>query len=271
MLTRLYVQRCGCSSKVESGDNKKGIPSELAKQSDVTSNTEVKKHDEYKWRTPWHESEGKYYNTLRTFYSEDNNVNVMKFLQSDIDLRPSAIKKWWANRREKKMIYLQQYIPERNQKLGNELAAAHFIVHREGAVKFFGEDKWIKADEDKNYLLPGNYQEDKVLQAIDCTDVELYYEGLVNFRGLRQLEWFSINGCTQLDDWALDRISGLFMDNLLYLDIRNCPLITHRGLASLYKIQSLKILYVDELTVSNEFEMTCLMLQDINPSLDIKV
>lgn len=250
------------------------MPEELTKLSDITSKDIAKMQlaskEDMQWRTPWHQKEGQYYSMLRTFYSEDNNSYVLKFLQQPIDLRPTTIKNWWAKRKEKKEIMLQQYIPERNQMLGNELAAAHFIVHRRGSVKFFGQEKWIKANDYGEYNLPKHYQDNMFLQAIDCTDMELYYEGLVNLRDLQQVEWFSLNGCQKLDDWALDRISNLFSNSLLYLDIRNMPLITFRGLGAFYKMDKLKILYVDDVFYSREFEMTCLMLQEINPDLDIR-
>lgn len=266
---KVQLQKCSCSS--ENLPTK--VPKELTKASDVTSKIQaskaVKKED-LEWRTPWHETEGKYYSTLRTFYSETSNASLLKFITQPVDFSPSSVKKWWKRRKENNAIIMQSYIPERNQTLGNELAAAHFIVHRGGAVKFFGEEKWIKANELGDYELPKTYQEGKFLQAIDCTGVDLYFEGLNNFRALRQLEWFSINSCKNIDDWGLDRLSNLFKDHLLYLDLRNCPLITYRGLSALYKMEKLKILYVDNMTESNEYEMTCLMLQEIYPDLDIR-
>lgn len=267
------IKKCCYSTSDNQIKDKPGMPTELTQKTDITSKKDLPKlptKEELQWRTPWHQKEGHYYSTLRTFYSEDNNVDVLKYLQMPINLTPSAIKKWWARRQEEKEVLLQQYLPDRNQMLGNELAAAHFIVYRGGAVKFFGDDKWIKADENQEYALPKHYDNTKVLQAIDCSDVNLYYEGLVNFRDLKQMEWFSINGCKKLDDWAMDRISCIFSDTLLYLDVRNCPNITYRGLGSLYKMKKLKILYVDNIQMSNEFEMTCLLLQDINPELDIR-
>lgn len=266
-------QKCGCSSTTDPPKEKPKMSTELTKKTDVTSAEILRKlptKEELQWRTPWHQKEGEYYSALRTFYSEENNVDVMKYLQMPINLRPSAVKKWWSKRNEEKEIFMQQYLPERNQMLGNELAAAHFIVHRGGAVKFFGENKWIKANQFQQYSLPKHYDKDMVLQAIDCSDLSLYYEGLMNFRDLQQLEWFSINGCEKLDDWAMDRISCIFAHSLLYLDVRNCPSITHRGLGALYKMRNLKILCIDNKLASNEIEMTCIMLQDVNPHLDIR-
>lgn len=265
---------CMCTLKeTESQTIAKEMPKDLTKETDISSKVELTKmvtNKDLQWRTPWHEKEGQHYSFLRTFYSEDSNTRIIKIFQTPINLSPSAIKKWWANKQEFKNIWMQQYIPERNQMLGNELAAAHFIVHRGGAVKFFADDKWIKADQFNQYSLPKHYEEDKILQGIDCSGMDLYYEGLVNLRDLHQVEWLSFNGCKHMDDWCMDRISNIFSKALLYLDIRNCPNITDRGLGALYKIKTLKILYVDEMVSANAFELTCLMLQDVNPDLDIR-
>lgn len=272
--SRSALQKCWSSDTKAPAPVKPEMPKKLTNLTDITSKEMAKMKlttkEDMQWRTPWHQKEGQYYSMLRTFYSEDNNSYVLKFLQQPINLTPAAIKNWWMKREEKKKIMLQQYIPERNQILGNELAAAHFIVYREGLVKFFGEESWVKKNELGEYSLPKHYQDNMFLQAIDCTDMELYYEGLVNLRDLRQVEWLSLNGCEKLDDWAIDRISYQFRESLLYLDLRNMPLVTFRGLGALYKMDKLKILYVDDNFISSEFEMTCLLLQELKPDLDIR-
>lgn len=154
--------------------------------------------------------------------------------------------------------------------LGNELAAAHFIVHRGGAVKFHGEKKWIQQDADGDYKLPRFYESGKVLEAIDFSGTNIYYEGLVNFRGLQNVQWLSFNNCKNIDDWCVDRISAMFKDTVVYLDLRNCTEITHRGLCALYKMLELKILLIDNLYVTESFELTGLLLQEVNPKLDIR-
>nr|CAI5847309.1 unnamed protein product [Callosobruchus analis] len=226
--------------------------------------------DEFVWRTPWHQKEGQYYSFLRVFYSERSKRSTLQKLQAPIDLSPSGIKKWWAKKKETSEILMQSYIPERNQILGNELAAAHFIVARGGAVKFHSDDKWVKADEKGKYDLPKVYEEDWYIQAIDCRDMSIYYEGLVNFYDLKNVEWLSFNGCEHIDDWCLDRITNIFSHSLVYLDIRNCPNISARGVGCLYKLRKLKILYVDDLMKSTVYEYTCLLLEELMPELEIR-
>lgn len=249
-------------------------PKENEKQLATTAANEVSEDDQNKdpqhWRTPWHEKEGQYFSLLRGMYTTDSNRGWLQFMQSEVDFSPSAIKAWYKKRKQEKEIILQSYIPERNEILGNELAAAHFVVYRGGAVKFHGEDKWIKADTLGNYAIPNKYDGTKILEAIDCENMTMYYEGFVNFRKLAKLQWLSLRGCEHIDDWCLDRVSNIFRDSLVYLDLRNCENYTHRGLGALYKMPHLRILYVDDLVRDSNFELTCLMLQEVNPKLDIR-
>lgn len=134
-----------------------------------------------------------------------------------------------------------------------------------------GDDFWIKADDSQKYSIPKIYDSDKILQAIDCNNMNLRYEGLVNLKGLQNVEWLSFNNCEHIDDWGMDRISNEFSDSLVYLDIRDCPNISERGLGALYKMNKLKILYVNTFLPTKVFEITCLLLQELNPNLDIRV
>ncbi|KAK4873432.1 hypothetical protein RN001_015461 [Aquatica leii] len=264
---------CKCMSTSIKSENDEKLPTdkpkeiELSKKVEITNLTTKK---DLQWRTPWHEKDGQYYSFLRTFYTEESSTTLLKLLQTPVNLHPTAIKQWWARKMERQNMLMQQYIPERNQTLGDELAAAHFIVYRGGAVKFFDDDKWIKANELKQYELPVHYDSEKILQAIDCSGMNLYYEGLANLRNLKKLEWLSLSSCANMDDWAMDTISNIFSDSLIYLDIRYCPRITVRGLGALHTLKELKILYVDEMLSYKSFELTCLMLQDILPNLDIR-
>lgn len=263
--------RCSCASKSKNESNKLqklDIEEDLAGAPKYDPKNVTK--EDMRWRTPWHQKEGNYYTMLRMYYAEKSRSRVLKTLHTPINLSPSAIKNWWARTKEGFEIGQQAYLPQRNQALGDELAAAHFVVSRGGAVKFFNEDVWIKADEDNNYDLPRFFETDKVLQAMDCSDMTLYYEGLANFADLQNVQWLSINGCEHMDDWCLDKISNIFSHSLIYLDIRNCSNISYRGLSAVQKLENLKILYVDDLLRSTSYEYTCLLLEELMPNLQIR-
>lgn len=62
-------------NKLSAADPKEYVKS-LAKR--VSRPTEVEK-DDLKWRTPWHEKNVQYYDTLRTFYSVCNMPYIFVF------------------------------------------------------------------------------------------------------------------------------------------------------------------------------------------------
>lgn len=257
---KYYLKACLCS-KIDRADKK---PSKIQNETEVTK-------ESLQWRTEWAERKNEWYSKFKVFSTDHNNTDAISLLQTRIDLRPSSIRNWLKNRRERVERFMQQYLPERNRILGNDLAAAHFLVHRGGSIKFYGEDDWVKQDENFSYDLPDKYVSSKIVQSIDCSNVNLYYEGLENFRDLEKLTWLRLNPGSNMDDWCIDRICGSLMRNSLkYLDIRNCDNITERGLGALYKMKKLETLMVNDLTKSNAWELTCLMLLELNPKLKIK-
>lgn len=263
ILNRPFVNTTGFKlySTDANDKNKRIVDGAIYPKEEVTK-------ESLQWRTTWSEK-GEWYSKLNIFASEHNNVDVIKFLQSPIDFWPSTIIKWLKKRRDHIEKHLQQYIPERNAILGNELAAAHFIVYRGGAVKFFGEPNWVKKNENDEYNLPSKYVPNKIVQAIDCSNVYLFYEGLDNFRNLQKIEWLKLKGCENMDDWCMDRISGS-IPTLKYLDIRNCKNITERGIGALYRTKKLETLLIDDMTKTKSLELTCLMLLELLPRLKIK-
>lgn len=238
----------------------------ISKEYDSNSVTK----EDLKWRKPTHETDVQHFMALRTFYREDSGSRMVKRLNNLVELTPAGIKKWFKDGIEAQKIKNFSYLPQRNEILGDELAAAHFIVSRGGAIKFHDEDKWIKADESGNYVLPGFRDNDKILEAIDCSETEVMYESLENFRNLKNVRWLSFNGCSYIDDWCLDVIGNIFSDTLVYLDLRNCQNISHRGLGALAKMNNLKILYLEDFYRTTTYELTCLLLQELNPHLNIK-
>lgn len=90
-----------------------------------------------KWRTPMSEKPEEWYSKMKLFAPEkDTNSHLITKFQQPIDLSPKAIKNWWVNGQEKTEQLMQQFIPERHEQLGNDLAAAHFLVHRGGSIRF---------------------------------------------------------------------------------------------------------------------------------------
>lgn len=98
--------------------------------------------------------------------------------------------------------------------------------------------------------------------------MELYYEGLENIRRLNSLKKLSFRNVKTFDDWCLDRLSGSGFPALEVLDLSGTS-ITERGLCALYRLQSLKMLIVDDPKKSNSFELHCILLEEAIPLLKI--
>lgn len=89
------------------------------------------------WRTPVADKPGEWYSQFKLFApEEDTNSKIITMLQQPLDLSPTALVQWYRDRNVKLEKLMQQFIPQRHQILGNDLAAAHFVVYRGGSVRF---------------------------------------------------------------------------------------------------------------------------------------
>lgn len=234
----------------------------------------VKKHIEedkarLQWRQPIADRPNEWYSKFKLFAPEkDTNSTLITMFQQPFNLTPSGIKGWYKRKQETVERHMQSFIPERNEILGNDLAAAHFIVHRGGSIKFLHQKDWVKMDENDEYKLPNKFDEKYKVEAIKCDNMLLYYEGLENIRRLKSLKFLSFNNVEQFDDWYLDRVSGLELDALEVLDLSGTQ-ITENGLQALYRVRSLKLLIFDGTTRSKAMELVCAMLEELFPLLKI--
>lgn len=220
------------------------------------------------WRTPIGDRPGDWNSKLKSFADMEQTSDFITMMQKPINLSPSALKIWWEQRKERTERFLQQYVNERHETLGNELAAAHFIIFRGGSVKFCHEREWKKADKEGEYNLPTKFHAAWKVEAIKCDNMILYYEGLENIRCLPNLKFLSFRNVKTFDDWCLDRVSGSEFVRLEVLDLSGTN-ITANGLQCLYRIPSLKLLIVDDPKVSVEFEFACALLEETIPKLKI--
>lgn len=78
-------------------------------------------------------------------------------------------------------LFSLRYIPQRHEILGPNLATAHFVVARGGAVKFVGMERWIQKKSDGEYSLPKFAVENMFLEAIDCSGGHTMYDSFDNF------------------------------------------------------------------------------------------
>ena len=77
---------------------------------------------------------------------------------------------------------------ERLQALGPDLAAAHFLCHRNCRVRFRGHDQWTELEANGTLNIPALYVAGWYIEAIEASTANLVYEGLQNFRNLEHLK-----------------------------------------------------------------------------------
>ncbi|XP_042241409.1 distal membrane-arm assembly complex protein 2-like isoform X2 [Homarus americanus] len=198
------------------------------------------------------------------------NLNLIHALQKGIDLRPSAIKEWYKNLRQKINVADQSFKEDRVAVLGFDLAAAHFLVHRGGKVRFKNATIWNQKDENEEYELSRHYIPNIFVEEIDASGVDLIYEGLESMRNLQHLKWLSVANCSNIDDWCIDRICCQYSNSLEHLDISNCPKVTERGITALARLRRLQNLQLNGLDGIKNIKLLCLLLEDVLPNLQIE-
>uniref|UniRef100_A0A914LL85 ATP synthase subunit s-like protein n=2 Tax=Meloidogyne incognita TaxID=6306 RepID=A0A914LL85_MELIC len=173
-------------------------------------------------------------------------------------------------RRFQYLQFDQRFMPERLLFLGPDLAAAHFIVHRNGSVKFMEDPNWYKREGRlRRYFLPGKKVDGMYVEAIDASGTELMFEGFDNLYDLEFLRLLSLKDCRYVDDWVLSRIGGMFSSSLEMLDLSNCKRISAKGLVALRSLTKLRFLRLDGLENIEGIEKSALMLEDAIPDLVI--
>lgn len=185
----------------------------------------------------------------------------------EFDFSFASVKEAWIKHKSDIEKSKQKCEPYRLDFLGSDLTVAYFLLNHGKKVKFRGHDDWMVKIEGQKLNLPLEYNPKYVLSAVDCTDLDIYYEGFLNFENLTRIKWASFQGNQVFDEWCLDRVAGQ-IPCLEYLDISNCPQLNENGLECIYKLFYLKKLIVTNHHKSVAFELTCLMLEDCNPNLE---
>ncbi|XP_076753757.1 distal membrane arm assembly component 2 [Xylocopa sonorina] len=181
------------------------------------------------------------------------------------------LRHWFTRKRDEFRRSFERNAYGEQLKLGPDLAAAMFVIKIGGKVKFKGENEWIdKKNKDKISKLPKKFDPNYILDELNLDGYPLRYEHLDFIFNLYSLRSLSLKGCQTIDDWAVDKLSAEF-PMVEYLDISECKNVTERGLEALYRMPNLKKLTVTNFKGSSAFDLTCLLLEDINPYLKCEV
>ena len=73
-----------------------------------------------------------------------------------------------------------RYVMERHRVLGPDLATAHFVIARGGAVKLVGQDDWVE-QKNNRVPLPNVFVPEMFVEAIDASNTQMMYCSFDNF------------------------------------------------------------------------------------------
>ncbi|XP_042241419.1 distal membrane-arm assembly complex protein 2-like isoform X4 [Homarus americanus] len=202
-----------------------------------------------------------------------NSRNLSVSSTFGTDKGSSHKKLWYVPEEEKRESWnapTESFKEDRVAVLGFDLAAAHFLVHRGGKVRFKNATIWNQKDENEEYELSRHYIPNIFVEEIDASGVDLIYEGLESMRNLQHLKWLSVANCSNIDDWCIDRICCQYSNSLEHLDISNCPKVTERGITALARLRRLQNLQLNGLDGIKNIKLLCLLLEDVLPNLQIE-
>jgi len=167
------------------------------------------------------------------------------------------------------LVQGQEFVQSRLLALGPDLAAAHFLCHRNCRVRFRGHKEWTELKGKGTLDIPAVYVQGWYIEAIDCSSSKLVFEGLQNLRNLHYIKYLDISYCDHIDEWCLDRISGEYSDTLEYLNLSGCRGLNWNGLEVLWRFRNLKTLVLKDMDHVEDLNLLCLLLLDVNPELRI--
>lgn len=133
------------------------------------------------------------YMASELFTLDYNIVAKMLSTLNAVQFTPYGVKKAWNEFQYNLLLQSQAYVKERAEFLGPELATAYFVCYRGGKVRFYGEKEWTVKDP-KSYVMeniPNIYVDFYKVEAVDCSKMEILYEGLENISNSNSLNFIS--------------------------------------------------------------------------------
>ncbi|XP_060823872.1 distal membrane-arm assembly complex protein 2 [Bombus pascuorum] len=178
---------------------------------------------------------------------------------------------WWKRQKENYQKYIEKEQYKKYIIAGPNLAAAKYVIECSGKIRFKNHDEWIdKTKKSELSKFPNEYDENFILEEIDFNGYPIPYEHLDFIFNLFDLRTLSFRGCRTINDWSLDKLAAEF-PNLEHLDVSECENVTERGLEALYRMPNLKKLTVTNFYGTAAFDLTCLLLEDVNPYLKCQI
>merc|ERR1719431_1025319 len=206
-----------------------------------------------------------------------NSADMLNYVHTKI-FRPYALS--WLfdpiqfreesrNRVHSNIVKSQLFVHERLLALGPDLAAAHFLCHRNCKVRFRGHKHWTELAPDGTLDIPAMYVAGWYVEAIEASDSLLVYEGLQNLKNLHHLKELDLSYCKFIDEWCMDRVTGEYHASLEVLNISGCRSVNWNGLEVVWRLGKLKTLIIKDMDHIQDLTLICLLLLDVLPNLKI--
>lgn len=203
---------------------------------------------------------------LAVFNPEKTDTVWLEFVAKPWDLSIKGIRKVLNDYALKREQVLQSFISERMEKLGPDLATAHFVCFRRGRCRFKGHTEWITHETLET--IPNMFDDAYILEELEYNEKPLYYEGVENIRDLPYCKSIAIRNSETFDDWCVDRLSGNNLPALETLDLRGSTKITYKSMGCIYRLPALKQLFVTT-DGSIEWKLAVAMLEEMNLNLKV--
>ncbi|CAF0928552.1 unnamed protein product [Adineta ricciae] len=164
-----------------------------------------------------------------------------------------------ARNHEKRNEFLEKDFFEQ----GPDVYAASRTIEYNGRFRIDGRPKWVtKLDKPSGTLaLNLNFQ----LEAVDLSQTTVNVDGLDHYVGCANLKAMYLAKCRYVDDWFLARLAHEFQDQLLFLDLSECPSVGVTGLLALCRLKSLKKLRLYNLPPFDGKEVATMIFEENVP------
>ncbi|CAF3857689.1 unnamed protein product, partial [Adineta steineri] len=146
---------------------------------------------------------------------------------------------------------------------GPDVYAASRTIEYSGRFRMNGRQKWItRLEKPRGTLaLNLNFQ----LEAVDLSQTSINIDGLDHYVGCDNIKAMYLTKCRYVDDWFLSRLAHEFHDQLLFLDLSECPSVGVTGLLALTRLKSLKRLRLYNLPPFDGKEAAAMIFEENVP------
>ncbi|XP_034252750.1 distal membrane-arm assembly complex protein 2 [Thrips palmi] len=251
----------------------KTLSTSLANFSSKTNKFDPRSPELSQLLQPWDrgQTKAKKKTFLKFFDQGLRPTDLLKILQTPIDLRASKLKSWWQKKLLDRNLEIQEYDGLRNASLGSDISIGHALLPLGVGLLYKGKP-WMKAEVGSWNIpeVPDTREDDWILEAVDFSGTPICYEGLLNFKNLSSVHTIKAQNCPHLDDWCIDILCSEVL-TLEQLDVSGCKNISPKGLIPLTRLPNLQRI---DLTDCPAFEthdgvLMCILLQEFNPNLKI--